>query len=451
MPLVTGGEVRAVNLDYAASTPPLEAVAKGVAEILPWYSSVHRGAGFRSQVSTALYESAREAVRSFLGVPDDQVVLFTRNTTDSINLLAASIPPGTRVITFAVEHHANLLPWRRRQAVHLPVPGSPDELLSALDRALGELPADVPRLVATTGASNVTGEIWPLAAIAELVHRHGGRLFVDAAQLAPHAPIDVATLGIDYLAASGHKLYAPFGAGVLVGRGDWLSGEAPFLLGGGAVEFVTLDDVLWRPLPDRQEAGSPNVVGAVALAIACRTLQAYGMAAIEAEELELAAYGRELLRRIPGLDLYATWTDDHPRIGLLTFNLAGYHHSELAAILSAEYGIAVRHGCFCAHPLLLHLLRIGEERAAAIRAELRAGGHPDLPGAVRLSLGLATTRADLEAAAAALTTIARVGPRWTYAVSASTGEFEPVPDPRPWPTLPLERPAAHRPSSGESS
>ena len=454
VPLVTGGVRRYVNLDFAASAPTLSTVADGVAELLPWYSSVHRGAGFKSRVSTELYERAREAVRSFVGASADDAVVFTRNTTDSINLLASALPDGAEVIAFAVEHHANLLPWRhgaRGGTVrYLPVPADPASLLEHLEEALCEARGGSrmgPILVAATGASNVTGEIWPIAAIARLAHGHGASLLVDAAQLAPHVPIDMARDGVDFLALSGHKLYAPYGAGALVGRPDWLAAAEPFLLGGGAVKFVTLDDVLWAGLPDRQEAGSPNVVGAYALGLACETLAAIGMDLLAGEELAFHARARLRLAAVPGLELYRTWGFDLPHIGLVTFNLTGRNHAELAAILSAEFGIGVRHGCFCAHPLLLHLLRIDERAAGGIRDEIRRGGHPSMPGAVRMSFGLATTEADIDLAADALTEIAVHGPRWTYRRGDHGDDWDPDPDPRPWPSFMLRGPGSHREGS----
>jgi selenocysteine lyase/cysteine desulfurase len=467
VPLVTGGARRYVNLDYAASAPALRTVAEGVAATLPWYASVHRGAGFKSRISTELYERAREAVRTFVGGRPDDAVVITRNTTDAITLLARALPERAPVLVFAVEHHANLLPGRHGtrngRVRYLPVPAGPQERVAILDAALREERAggtapdgseragSGPLLVATTGASNVTGEVWPLRAISDTAHAHGARFMVDAAQLAPHLPVDMTADAIDYLALSGHKLYAPYGAGALVGRRDWLEATEPFLWGGGAVRFVTLDEVLWAPLPDRQEAGSPNVIGAVAIGIACETLGAIGMDHVAAEELAFHARARERLEAIPGLDLYRTWSFDLPHIGLLTFNLDGYDHSHLAAILSAEHGIGVRHGCFCAHPLLLHLLHIDEAAASAIRDDLRAGGHPAMPGAVRMSFGLGTTEADIDMAGDALERIAAEGPRWAYRQSQMTGEWEPHPDPRPWPELPLGTPGERRRTAGEAS
>ena len=432
--MVTGISRRYINLDYAASAPPLLDVAHAVDAFLPWYSSVHRGAGFKSRVSTAAYEGARDALRLFLAARPDDAVIVTRNTTDAANLLASSLSDRAHVVAFASEHHANLLAWQRRPVTYLPIPESPCEALAHLEHALRGLGGrDV--LVAVTGASNVTGEIWPVREIAEVAHRHGARIFVDAAQLAPHCPIDMAALDVDYLALSGHKMYAPYGAGALLGRPDWLARGAPFLRGGGAVKFVTLDEVVWADLPDRQEAGSPNVLGAVALGVACRTLAAFGMDAFAEDERTLHAYARARLAVVPGLELYALWDATCPRVGILTFNLRGYHHSKLAAILSAEYGVGVRHGCFCAHPLLLHLLRVGGGQAADLRAALRRGEHPPIPGAVRISLGVDTTRADLDYAAEALMAIAEDGPRWRYRARADADEYEPTPDTRQWPMV----------------
>ena len=203
-----------MNLDYAASTPAMAAVWDAVEAFMPWYSSVHRGSGVKSQVSTAAYEGARDAVAGFAGARAGDAVVFVRNTTEAVNVLAAALPPGARVLSSAVEHHSAMLPWRRHDVRLLPFAGSPDELLGACERALRAARID---LVAVTGASNVTGEVWPVAELAALAHEHGARLFVDAAQLAPHRPIDMAGAGIDFLAFSGHKLYAPFGAGALVG------------------------------------------------------------------------------------------------------------------------------------------------------------------------------------------------------------------------------------------
>lgn len=448
VPLVTGGSTVYRNLDYAASTPALVAVAEAVDELLPYYSSVHRGAGFKSQLSTAAYEGARRSLHGFFGARDDDCVVFVRNTTDAMNLLAEALPDGSSVVAFASEHHANLLPWRKAGSVHyLPCPGSSGEALETLEAHLRSTRTD---LVAVTGISNVTGEIWPVEEITALAHSRGARVVLDAAQLAPHLPVSVRDSGVDYLAASGHKLYAPYGAGLLIGRRDWLERGAPYMRGGGAVDFVTTDEVLWAALPDRQEAGSPNVVGAVALGVAAQTLQAQGMDRIAQQERELGDYARRRLGEVAGVEMYRLWPEDADRIGLITFNVKGLEHSLLAAVLSAEHGIGVRHGCFCAHPLMLSLLRVSDVEANAVRDDLRQGRRARIPGAVRLSLGLGSSAEDVDALAGALTSVVSDGPRWTYAPNVVTGDFLPEPDPRPVPHLPFPLSWAH-PGNGESS
>jgi selenocysteine lyase/cysteine desulfurase len=429
VPCVDGRTRRYVDLDYAASTPAMAGVLAAVQDFLPWYSSVHRGSGYKSQLATAAYEAAREAVADFVGARDGTVVLV-RNTTEAINVLAAALPAGTRVLGTAVEHHANMLPWRRHDVAVLPVPSSGSELVERCEHALRTARPRID-LVAVTGASNVTGEVWPLAELGAVAHHYGAELFVDAAQLAPHRAIDMAATGIDYLALSGHKLYAPFGAGALVACGRALERSEPLLHGGGAIELVTLDDVVWADAPERHEAGSPNVVGAVALGAACRILGEVGMERIAARERVLSARLAAGLASVPGLQPLVLWGDPPvDRVGLATFNLEGYRHPLLAAILSAEHAIGVRHGCFCAHPLLAHLLGVPSHELDRLGAEVRAGSRPALPGAVRASFGLGTTAQDVDRLVDALAEIASTGPRWGYLHDSAHDEYRPAPDTR---------------------
>jgi selenocysteine lyase/cysteine desulfurase len=432
--LVTGELRTYVNLDYAASTPPLARVVSAVEQFLPYYSSVHRGAGYKSLISTAAYEGARDVAHSFFGARCDDAVIFTRNTTDSINLLAESLPAGAAVVAFSSEHHANLLPWQKGN-LHVTYLRAPLSAEEAVDRLATHLKTAHDDLVAVTGASNVTGEVWPVGELADVAHRYGARLLLDAAQLAPHLPINITELDADYMVASGHKIYAPFGAGVLIGRPDWLRQSAPFLRGGGAVDFVTTDEVLWTVLPARQEAGSPNVVGAVALGAALETLEAYGMEKLAAEEAALASYARQSLTDIPTVDVYGLWGAEAERIGVVTFNVRSYEHSQIAAILSAEFGIGVRHGCFCAHPLMLELMQVDAPQAAHIRDLIRQGNKRAVPGAVRISIGLGTTEDDIRYLVEALRQIVSEGPHWTYVANPEDGDFAPDPDPRRWPDL----------------
>ncbi|MFI0792679.1 aminotransferase class V-fold PLP-dependent enzyme [Micromonospora rubida] len=401
-PLDVLGVPGQINLDYAASAPCARAAADAVAELLPWYASVHRGAGALSRRCTLAYERARQTVGDFFGARAGDHVVFTRNTTDALNLLARTLPAGTTVVTFAGEHHANLLPWPRA-SVRLPVPAGPAEAIRALDAALTELrrgaTARPPVLVAVTGASNVTGERWPVAELAWVARRHAARIAVDAAQLAPHAPIDVTALDVDYLAVSGHKLYAPFGAGVLLGRGDWLDAAPPYLAGGGATSHVgaATHDVRWATGPARHEAGTPNLLGAVALASVCAALDGADRVALHAREQALLARLRDGLAALPHVVELRAFGPDAPRVGIASFVLAGRDSAEVAAELAARHGIGVRDGLFCAHPLARRLLT-----EAAARS-----GHRDLPPtALRASIGLGSTLDHVESL---LTALAELG------------------------------------------
>ncbi|MEH1125736.1 aminotransferase class V-fold PLP-dependent enzyme [Micromonospora sp. CPCC 206061] len=378
-----------INLDYAATAPCAQAAADAVAELLPWYGSVHRGAGALSRRCTLAYERAREAVGDFVGARPDDHVIFTRNTTDALNLLARALPAGTPVVTFGAEHHANLLPWPVG-SVRLPVPDCPGAAIRSVDAALREL--DRPALVAVTGASNVTGERWPIANLATIARRHGARIAVDAAQLAPHAPIDIAALGVDYVALSGHKLYAPFGAGVLAGRGDWLDAAPPYLAGGGATTHVgaATHDVRWAAGPARHEAGTPNLLGAVALAAVCTALD---FEALHEREQVLLHRLRSGLADIPGVAELRMFAPDADRVGIVSFVVAGRDSAEVAAELARDHNIGVRDGLFCAHPLARRLIA---------EAAARAGRRDLPPTALRASIGLGTSPSDVDALLGAL-------------------------------------------------
>lgn len=406
--LRSGRVVPHLNFDWAATTPALIDAKSAVDELLLWYGSGHRGTGAKSHVSTAALECSRAEVASFVGARSDDVVIFTRHTTDALNLLAGCLPPRTEVVTFDGDHHANLLPWRGRasRVRHLPTPRDRGDVASVLDQALKDRSGEH-LLVALTGASNVTGEVWPVRELVTVAHSRGARVVLDAAQLVGHLPVDVADLGVDYVAFSGHKMYAPFGTGALVGRRDWLDAAEPPTRGGGAVYWVSVDDVDWCPSPARHEAGSPNTIGAVALAAACGALRKYGRDRLAAEEEELAALLRAGLASIDGVTLYGLWDETAaPRVGITAFNLARHHHDYVAAALADRHGISVRSGCFCAHPLLIRLLGVSDEEAAVARHHLAAGRTQGAPGAVRASLGPATTEADVVALVSAIAEIA---------------------------------------------
>jgi selenocysteine lyase/cysteine desulfurase/peroxiredoxin family protein len=429
VPCIDGQDRPYLSLDAAASTPSLQTVLDRVQEFVPWYSSVHRGAGRKSQLATAAYEDARAAALRFAGRPGrDDVAIVCRNTTEAINHLAyrLRLDPADVVVTTVVEHHANLLPWARlarRRYVECGTDGTFDA--AAVAAALDDGPR--PRLLAITGASNVTGWAPPLHEVIDVAHDRGVPVLVDAAQLAPHRPIPG---GADFVAWSGHKMYAPFGAGVLVGpRATFTDGD-PFLAGGGAVDLVDLDEVVWTDPPDREEAGSPNVIGAVALHAAIDELARIGWDAIGAHDDTLAGRLRAGLASIEGVRLLGVSAAALP---VATFVVEGVPHALVAARLSAEYGIGVRHGCFCAHPYLLRLLHLANDEVAAYRDAVRHGDRRRMPGAVRASAGLSTTASDIDRFIEAVRAIATGAPApVAYDQDTHTGDFWPHTADEPW-------------------
>lgn len=395
--LADGSVVEHANLDHGASAPALVAVKQAVDTATRTYASVHRGKGHASQVSSRYYEAAREEVARYVGARRDDIVVFTRHTTDSMNLLASVLPAGTTVFVFDSEHHATLFPWAPQDTVRLPVPRSVEEAAGLLSTALEDHPGEH-RLLALTAASNVTGELWPLGILTRIARDHGARVVVDAAQLAPHRPLDLRGLGADWIAFSGHKLYAPYGAGVLVGRRDWLDAGDPYLFGGGASAAADAAGVRWQTGPARHEGGSPNVLGAVAIAAACATFSRHH-AQIEAHEEELFARLRAGLAAVPGVRTLSIFGADHPRVPVVSFTVDGLEADLVATVLSVEHGIGVRDGKFCAHLLVDELLgRSGTDQATA----------------VRVSIGLGNRAEHVERLLAAVRDLAENGPRRRY-------------------------------------
>ena len=307
VPLLDGSKQPYVNLDNAATTPALWDVLETLDLFMPWYSSIHRGKGFKSEISSEAYDDAREIVGRFFGADmSSQVVIFVKNTTEAVNKAARRIGLNKDdvVLLSLMEHHSNDLPWRAQATVvHLAL--RPDGSLDMDDvRAKFAQYGDRVKLLAVSGASNVTGYINPLHELAELAHSYGALILADAAQLAPHRGIHIRPAGdpghLDFLVASAHKMYAPFGTGVLIGPRKIFSEGAPDYSGGGTVEIVTEDAVYWAGPPDREEAGSPNVIGAVAMAAACKALTEIGMDRLAAHEADLTRYALTELRKIEG-------------------------------------------------------------------------------------------------------------------------------------------------------
>lgn len=436
VPLLNGETTRYINFDNAASTPPLKAVQQAVIDFLPYYSSVHRGTGFKSQLSTHLYEEARHIVMNFVGADHEtHVCMFGKNTTEAINKLANRFPftaERSVVLTSAMEHHSNDLPWRSAtEVVHIGLLPDGRLDLQDFDRKLNQYRHQV-ALVTITGGSNVTGHISPIHDLAEKTHAAGAYFMADCAQLAPHRQVEMLPLDdprhLDFISISAHKAYAPFGTGALIGRRDIFEQGDPDMVGGGVVQIVTLDDVVWAAPPERDEAGSPNHVGAIALAAALRTLNQIGMDNVAAHEAELTSHALRSLSQVENLVLFGDTDPENAanRLGVVPFALTHLDHFKVAAILGHEFGIGVRNGCFCAHPLILHLLDVDGPHALQVRDQILNDNRANMPGLIRASFGLYNTLEDVDRFVEAITAISAGDYRGEYVQDMASGEYHPV-------------------------
>lgn len=437
VPLLNGKSTKYINFDNAASTPPMVAVQQAVNDFMPYYSSVHRGTGFKSQLSTHMYEEARHIILEFVGAnPEQHTLIFGKNTTEAINKLARRFPFTAQrdvVITSSMEHHSNDLPWRAnaREVVHIKL--HPDGRLDMADfEARLAQYADRVALVTITAGSNVTGHISPIYELAEKSHAVGAQFMADCAQFAPHRKVDMLDLNdprhLDYISISAHKLYAPYGSGALIGRKDTFETGYPDMVGGGVVQIVTLDDVVWAAPPDRDEAGSPNHVGAIAFAAAASALSEIGMHKVAAHEASLTAHALTRMQEVPGIIIFG---DTNPanaanRLGVVPFGLEHVDHFKVAAILGHEFGIGVRNGCFCAHPLILHLLRVDHDQSLQVREQIINGDKTDMPGLIRASFGLYNTLEEVDALIDALKAISAGDYVGEYIQDTASGEYHPV-------------------------
>jgi cysteine desulfurase / selenocysteine lyase len=439
VPVVGGGTKPYVNFDNAASTPALTLVLDAVNEFSRWYSNVHRGTGYKSRFSSWAFEKAREYIYEFVKTtPVSNIVLFSRNTTESINHLAQRFPfkKGDIVLTTVMEHHSNELPWRKvAQVVHVNV--LPDgriddrDFQSKLQKYRGTI-----ALAAITGASNVTGYINPVHRYARWVHEAGAKIFIDAAQLAPHRPIDMKSPDdpehFDYCAFSAHKMYAPFGIGVLVGDRKTFEEGDPTLVGGGSVDIVTLENAYWTDLPDKEEAGTPDIVGAVALGTVIKFINEIGWDAVIDHEADLTAYALRKLAKIQGVTIYGDRDplNSRNRLGVIPINLDSLPHALTAAILSYEWGIGTRSGCFCAHPYVKAILNVDDEKAHKLEDQILNRDRSAIPGTVRISFGLYNTAEEIDALCEALEAISKGKYQSGYKLDKERGEYyrEDVPE-----------------------
>jgi cysteine desulfurase / selenocysteine lyase len=380
-----------VYLDSAATTQKPRQVVESMARFFDQENAnVHRGVHFLSERATERYDGARERVRRFLNARQASEIVFVRGTTEAINLVAFSfgkqrVGPGDEVLITAMEHHSNIVPWQMLCAekgaklVVAPIDDRGVLLLDELEKRLGPKT----RLLAVTHVSNALGTVNPLAEIVALAHGRGVPVVVDGAQGAPHVGVDVQALDCDFYAFSGHKIYGPTGIGVLYGKAEHLEAMPPWQGGGDMILSVTFEKTIYNKPPNKFEAGTPNMAGAVGLGAALDWLEGLPRAAAWAHEDDLLAYGTEALSRIPGLRLIGTAPE---KTAVLSFVFEDIHPHDIGTVLDRE-GIAIRTGHHCAQPIMQ---RFG------------------VPATARASLGLYNTRAEIDALVAGLEKVRRM-------------------------------------------
>ena len=360
-----------VYMDNGATTQKPRCVVEAMTdEYYNVNANVHRGVHFLSQQATELHEHSRETVRRFLNAGSVNEIVFTRGTTESINLVAtcfseAFMKEGDEIILSTLEHHSNIVPWQlvqARKGIRLRVVPLTAEGCVDMEE-YGRLFNSRTRFVSIAHVSNVLGTVNPVKEMTDIAHAHGVPVLVDGAQSAPHMAVDVQQLGCDFFAFSGHKVYAPTGVGVLYGRQDWLDRMPPYMGGGEMIKRVSFEHTTFNELPYKFEAGTPDYVATTGLAKALDYVTFLGLDQIEAHEQRLARHAVECLQQIPDLQLYGPMAFGAEGAGPLSFNVKGIHHLDMGTLLD-RLGVAVRTGHHCAEPLMHHLGIDGTVRAS---------------------------------------------------------------------------------------
>ena len=369
-----------VYLDNGATTQKPQSVIDAITDYYTHYNAnIHRGTHHLSNVATEAHEKARKTIQAYINAAHDHEIIFTRGTTESINLVAFSfgqafVKPGDEVIVTAMEHHSNFVPWQmmcERQGAKFRVVPFDEKGDLRLD-ILANLLNEKTRIVSFNHVSNSLGTINPAQKIIQMAHEAGAAVLVDAAQSVQHIEHDVQAMDADFYAFSGHKIYGPTGIGVLYGKEKWLDAMPPYQGGGEMIDIVTEERTTYNKLPFKFEAGTPNVVGPIGLGAAIEYLNQFEFDAIRSHEDDVLEYGRERLCEVPGLTIYGN--SDH-RTSILAFNINGIHHYDLGTLLDTQ-GIAVRTGHHCTQPVMTAL---------------------GIDGTVRASLGIYNTRAEIDA------------------------------------------------------
>ncbi len=391
VPVLGGHKVIPINFDNAATTPVFKQVINKIIEASEDYGSIGRGLGQKSEFSTAVYNECRNFISDFFKAPlDKYTIIFVNNTTEGINKLSNILITSKYdvVITSRMEHHSNDLPWRNKCIVdYIEVDNNGRLKIEELEEKLINYNGKV-KFVSLIAASNVTGYVNDLSKIAKTVHKYGAKLIVDGAQIVAHKRIymtsDQELENIDFLVFSAHKMYAPFGSGAIVGLNTYFNDVEPDTKGGGTVEAVLDYSEIWLQTPEKNEAGSPNFFGAVALVEGIKELQKIGYDKIEKHEKEILSKTLEGMKSIPKIINYGDIENYEDRLGITVFNIEGIYNAEVAKILAEYKAIAVRQGAFCAHPYVRRLLHLSDEEATAYLTN----SNLKMQGMIRVSFGI---------------------------------------------------------------
>ena len=395
--LADGSNVPVINFDNAATTPALLPVMEEVNKQLAYYGSIGRGKGQKSAHSTEIYEKGRLAIMDFVqAAPEHYTVFYVNNTTDGLNKLASALITSEDdiVLSTRMEHHANDLPWRHRgKTIYADVDSKGRLRLDEVERLLKE---NRVKYVSVTAASNVTGYVNDVHAIARLAHENGAQIIVDGAQIVAHRKFSMkgrnASENIDYFVFSAHKMYAPYGGGAVVGPKTELDKHMPQFYGGGIVDVVSDSKETYLSAPERYEAGSPNYPGVVATLKAIEILKQAGFDYIAEHEQVLLRKAITGLKQIPKVTLYGDCENFADRVGIVVFSIDGKSHAEVALQLANKYGIAVRQGAFCAHPYVFRLLGVPDTE---VTHEMLLDDYV-MPGIVRVSFGIYNNEDEVE-------------------------------------------------------
>lgn len=387
VPIFNDNKIVPINFDNAATTPVFKSVLDRIAKACELYGAIGRGLGQKSEYSTKIYIESRDYILNFFKASKDKyTVIFVNNTTEGINRLSNMLieDKSNIIITSRMEHHSNDLPWRGKcDLKYIEVDENGRLKLDELEYLLEKYDGLV-KYVTITAASNVTGYLNDLSNISRLVHKYNAKLIIDAAQIVAHKKIDFSKTLIDYLVFSAHKMYAPFGSGAIIGLKEEFERLDSDLKGGGTVDAVLDDSEVFLPPPEKDEAGSPNFFGAIALVEAMKELDNIGYETIEKNEKILLDHTIKGLNSIKDIINYGDNINIDDRLGIVVFNIKDVYHAETAKLLASLRAIAVRQGAFCAHPYVKRLLNINDEEASRHLVDSTC----KMPGMVRASFGV---------------------------------------------------------------